>query len=496
MVYKSINSYIDEIRERIIEIHGICNDYGKRQIKHISYNSRDVREGTLFICKGASFRKDYLKSAIKKGAICYVADKRWTEDIPGIIVDDVRESISLVSGHFYNNIWNKKLDIVGITGTKGKSTTAFLIKAVLDSYHQRIGDGNTALISGIYNYDGRAKQKATLTTPETLELHKLLAESVDNCCDTLVMEVSSQGLKYKRVHGIKYKIGVFLNIGIDHISEGEHLSFEDYFQSKMEIFKQCDIACINIDMEDEYLFPILDNAIINNCRIVTFGTKKGAKYRGKLVKESLTSLKFELSNNGIDYLIDACLGGGYNLSNILAAIAVCKELGVSVIDIKNGLSNVEIPGRMEVFDMPNKDSKIIVDYAHNEMSYNSLFESINRNYPNYKRIFMFGCAADRALNRRREVAKIAIKEADRVVITKYDNGKETFEEISKEILRNIRAECGLENALMEEVDIIEDRTSAIEYCINNIEDGWILIMTGCESDSKTVKEYLKRCYKS
>lgn len=487
MVYKDLSSYIGILGDLIIDRDNVSKEHEKELIEHISYDSNNVNPNTLFICKGASFKSQYLDEAIKKGAVCYIAEKKLTKEIPGIIVEDVRCAISLISGHYFENSWNNKLDIIGITGTKGKSTTVFLVKAILDSYYNRIGKGNTALISGIYNYNGMIKQRATLTTPETLELHKLLSESVYNGCETLVMEVSSQGLKYKRVSGIKYKIGVFLNIGIDHISEGEHQSFDDYFNSKMEIFKQCDIACINIDMKDEFLFPVLENAIMNDCKIITFGTKQGSMYCGKLVNESLTSLRFELSHNGIDYFVDANLGGAYNITNMLAAIAVCMELGVNIRDIKEGLLGVNIPGRMEIFNVPNKDSKVIVDYAHNEMSYNSLFETINRNYPNYKKMFMFGCAADRALNRRREVARIAFKEADRVVITKYNDGKETFADISEEIIKNIKAECGLDNDLLAEIDIIEDRTSAIGYCINNAEDGWIIVMTGSESDSEKVR---------
>ena len=483
MVHKSLRSYIDILKDQIIETNEMCDICDKAIITQVSYNSMDVKPGTLFICKGANFKEEYLDSAIEKGAVCYLADKMMRNDVPAIIVKDIRESLSIASAHMYDHIWNDKLTEIGITGTKGKSTTTCFIKSILDCAQS---NGKTAVVSGIYNYDGNKKEKAILTTPETIELHKILSNSIENGCDKLVMEVSSQGLKYKRVEDLKYKIGVFLNIGVDHISETEHESFEDYFNSKLELFKHCEIACINVDIEEKYLYRILDEAIANKCRIVTFGTRQVAHYRGSLVEDKIDGLTFEMFYSGILTTLKTSIGGYYNMINALAAIAVCKELGVSIKDIEEGLRKAKIPGRMEIFNVPNKDAKIIVDYAHNEMSYNSLFESINRNYPDYKKMFMFGCAADKAFNRRNEAAKIAEKEADKVIITKYDDGKESFDEICKSILRYISPD--------KDVKVFNRREEAIKYCLDNAQNGWIIILAGCETDAEIVKEYLKRCY--
>ncbi len=481
MVYKRLKSYIDVLKELSIETHGICDRYEETVICHISYNSLDVKPGTLFICKGNAFKKEYLDIAIEKGALCYIAQNKLTDKIPGIVVKDVREALSLVSGHMYDHIWNEKLTEIGITGTKGKTTTTYFIKSILDCSKN---SEKTAVVSGIYNFDGHRKEKADLTTPETLELHKIMSDCIENGCDTLVMEVSSQGLKYKRVEDIKYKIGVFMNIGMDHISGGEHESFEDYFHSKLEIFKQCEIACINADLEEKYLYEILDIAVANKCKIVTFGTREVAHYRGILINESATGIKFDMLYNGTKTTLETNIGGAHNMINALAAAAVCRELGICEKHIKEGLFRAKIPGRMEVFQVPNKDSKIIIDYAHNRMSYEALFETINKNYPGYKKLFMFGCASDKAYNRRKEAGEIAKKEADKVIITKYNSGKETFDEICEEICRYIdKPKC--------DIKCIENRDEAIASAINDAANGWIIILAGCENDSETVKKLLK-----
>lgn len=481
-MYKILKSYVDALGALCTEKCGFSANDEEKQIKKVSYDSTDVYPGTIFICKGAHFKEEYLVEAIEKGAVCYVAEQKMTDQIPGLIVSDIRKAISALSAHMYDHVWNKKLDEIGITGTKGKSTTAYFIKSILDCYNHVEDEGKTALISGVYNYDGKETKKADLTTPETIELHKLLSESVKNGCDTVVMEVSSQGLKYKRVEDLEYKIGVFLNIGEDHISSAEHQTFEDYFNAKLEIFKHTEVACINTDIEDEYYYRILDAATVNGCRIVTFGTKRNARYKGTLVSDKLEGLVFELLNGGTITTVRTNIGGSYNMTNALAAIAVCKELGVSNSCILDGLEKTKIPGRMEVFKVPDKDAKVVVDYAHNEMSYQALFDSINKSCPEYKKLFMFGCAPDRAYNRRKEAGEIAEKEADKVVITKYDSGEESFTEICQDICKF--------SSDSKDIKIIEDREEAIKYCIDSAEDKWIVVMTGCEHDSEIVKKFL------
>ena len=223
-------------------------DWRMQPVSYISYNSLDVKPGTLFICKGANFKEEYLQDAVKKGAICCLSECEYPNaGIPCLLTKSMRRAMSEVSGFFFDEIWNERLIMMGITGTKGKSTTATFVKAIMDDYCRSTGEKEIGFLSGIYTYDGCRKVKAKkMTTPETVELHRHLAACVENGCRYLVMETSSQALKYDRTAALDYKVGAFLNISEDHISDREHPDIEDYFQAKLKIFAQSQIACVNM----------------------------------------------------------------------------------------------------------------------------------------------------------------------------------------------------------------------------------------------------------
>ena len=229
MTDKNLNDFLTMLKEKGLVEDFDISDVCDRQVGYISYNSMDVRENTLFICKGMNFKNEYLEDAIKKGAFCYIAEKEIKKGFPHIIVSDMRRTLSEVGGLYYDRIWNDTLTMVGITGTKGKSTTATFVKSIMDDYCISNGEKEIGFISGIYNYDGERKEKSKkMTTPETLQLHKLLDSCSRNGCHYLVMETSSQALKYGRTDALKYKVGCFLNISEDHISDREHPDIEDY----------------------------------------------------------------------------------------------------------------------------------------------------------------------------------------------------------------------------------------------------------------------------
>lgn len=459
---KKLNQYIDLLEKEQLIVENKANlDF---DVEHISYSSMDVKENTLFICKGANFKGEYLKDAFDKGAKCYIATKPILEDVPHIIVNDIRLALTKLSEYFYDGIWNDNLSMVGITGTKGKSTTAVFIKAILDEYKKN----KCSFLSGVYTFDGRHTDKApTLTTPETLELHKHLNESVKNECEYLVMEVSSQALKYRRTDALQYKIGVFLNLGEDHISDSEHPDFDDYFNSKLLIFKQCDIAVVNGDIEEEFLAKILNEANKYCSKVITYAEHKDADVKGQLIKADAEQLTFNLEECG-EMLLN--IGGDYNLSNALCAIAICYELGIPFEFIKSGLANVKVPGRMETYRLKDKDVVVIIDKAHNKMSYEALFKSLKETYPDRKMMFMFGCVGDKAYNRRKEGGEVADREADYIVLTEKESGKEKTIDICNEIKSHISNK--------DKVEIIEDREEAIVHCLNKAENGWVIILAG------------------
>lgn len=495
---KTLQSYVDVLRQAgVLADCRIETSESKVIINHLSYNSMDVIPGTLFICKGRAFKKEYLAEAFDKGAVCYIAERPIMEDRPCIIVSNLRKALIAISEFHYDDCWKEKLDIIGVTGTKGKSTTVVFLDAILEDYCNSHDLGPVGMLTGIYNYDGEKKRKAHLTTEEILELNRNLYNCVENGCRYAVMEVSSQALRYGRTGSVDFKTGIFLNIGEDHISESEHRNMEDYFNSKLRLIGKSQTVCINLDMDREYLEKVRKKAFHRCRRVITFGTVPEADCYGFDIKETLDSLSLKVRVGGRTEELHVNIGGAYNVENVLASVAAAVSLDIPFENVKRGLAHVKVPGRMEVFQLPDKDVTVIVDYAHNEMSYNALFESINRDCPERKKLFLFGCVGGRAFNRREEGGRIADREADRVILTEYDYGTESIDDICSEIREYISPE--------KDVKIITDRQKAVEYALESSRDGWVVVLAGYSSgdclirgrkavpvpcDTETVKKYI------
>lgn len=243
----TLQEYIDALRAA-----GILSDYAipdpQQKIACLTYDTRTLSAPALFICKGAHFKEEYLLAALANGAVAYVADHRYPVDAPYILVSDIRYSLVILGQLFYNKV-TEKLTSVGITGTKGKSTTAYYVRYILNDWLRAQGRPQCAILSSIDNYDGVVSEESHITTPEVLELYGHFQNAVDSGISHLVMEASSQSLKYGRVRGITFDVGAWLNIGSDHISPIEHPDFEDYFASKLKIFDACRFGCVNTDAE-------------------------------------------------------------------------------------------------------------------------------------------------------------------------------------------------------------------------------------------------------
>lgn len=485
MAEKLLQDYIMHLKELGLVLDCDYCDAGKNSlVKYVSYNSMDVKTGTLFICKGKNFKEEYLESAIEKGAFCYVAEKRISEKIPAVIVSDMRKAMSEIGMIFYDNIWNEKLKMVGITGTKGKSTTASFLKAIMDEYQRAHGGRDAGFISGIYNYDGCIKMKSPkMTTPETLQLHKLLADCAENGCRYLIMETSSQALKYERTAALKYEACAFLNIAEDHISDSEHRDFEDYFCSKLKIFEQSSLACINADIEPEY-FERIKKAAEKNCRrVMTFGETDSADYYGYDLRTTARDIRFKLRHPEGTEDITVSIGGAYNISNALAAISLARALDVPFENIKRGLSSVKVSGRMEIYSLVDKDVDVIVDYAHNKLSYQTLLKNIKQLYPDRKIMLVSGCVGGKAHNRRKELADVINNYVDKAVLTEQYPGNEPVEKICREIKQYISSE--------KESVIIPDRDEAVAFACQEAENGWVVIAAGSDEDRDRVERYVK-----
>lgn len=465
-------------------------------IEYISYNSKDIKKGTLFFCKGAAFSVKYLEMAQSGGAVCYISENKYNENSSYIIVNDVRKAMALVAEVFYDNAF-EKLNLVGITGTKGKSTTAYYVKYIVDEYMNDIAEPKSAIVSSIDTYDGVIKKESILTTPEALDLHKHFNNAVNSGIKYFTMEVSSQALKYDRVAGVHYKIGAYLNFGEDHISSIEHSDIEDYFTSKMKLFELCDTACINLD--DDTSKRALQYA--SKCKkIITFSQKdKQADFYGYDVKKDGNDITFRVKCKDFDKDFRITMPGLFNVYNALCAIAITSELDIPVSYMYKGLMKARASGRMEAYSNSDKKIVAIVDYAHNSLSFENLYKSVLEEYKGRKIVTVFGCPGKKAINRRHDLGTLAGQYSDRVVITEEDFGEEPLMNICNDIAHYVREQkCPY--------DIVEDRGDAIRKAILDCNEETVILITGkgnetrlkrgsiyapCETDVFYAKKYLR-----
>ncbi|MEA4922632.1 MAG: UDP-N-acetylmuramoyl-L-alanyl-D-glutamate--2,6-diaminopimelate ligase [Eubacteriaceae bacterium] len=443
----------------------------KKEVEYISYDSQDIKEGTLFVCKGAHFSSKYLAEALKKGAFIYISETEYEEnevDASYIIVNDIRKTMALIADLYYDRIW-QRITTVGITGTKGKSTTAYFMRSILDDHLKSRGKPFSAIISGIDNYDGVITEESHLTTPEAMMLHRHFDNAVKSGIEYVSMEVSSQALKYDRTMGITFDIGCFLNLGEDHISPVEHPSVEDYMASKMILMHQCKTAVINID--SRYGRQAADEAEDLAEKVVTFGEQPSADIYGYDVEPGRRGTAFRARGKDFDEGFKIGLTGLFNVSNALAAIAMSHELGIPIDNIKRGLEKARVSGRMEIFTDHDETMTVIVDYAHNKMSFEALFESVKKEYPGKKIMIVFGCPGKKAQRRRKELGQAAGKYCSKVFITEEDAGEEPVLSISNEIAVHVKEQgCPYE--------IIEDRGEAIRKAIEEADANTVLLLTG------------------
>lgn len=476
---KTINEYINELKKHDLFIEATGNL--DADVASITYDSRKVCDGTLFICKGAHFKAEYLNDSLEKGAIAYISEKKYDVDATCIIVSNIRETMSVLSICYYGKL-SDKIKMIGITGTKGKSTTAYFTRYILDDYLRELDGNRAAICSGIYNYDGVVDEESQLTTPENLVLYEHMNNAINSGIKYMVMEVSSQALKYNRVDGVEFEIACFNNIGEDHISPNEHLDFNDYFQSKLHIFDQCRNACVNLDSDysEEIIkatngLPLVTYSVSNESAniyahdISSVDGKVSFYARGKEIK----------GYDDFDEYIELAAFGTINVINALASIAIATKLNVPMKYIKSGLAKALTPGRMQVFR--SKDGKKIglVDYAHNKLSYQLLLSSIKKEFPDREIIMSFGSTGCKALNRREELGTEAGKYCKHVILTEDDGSDEDVHSICEEIAGYLGDTCTYE--------IIEDRPSAIKKLCEMANEHNIVIAAG-----KAMETFQKR----
>ena len=430
---------------------------GDQSIDGLSYDSREVPPQSLFICKGAHFSPAYLDQAIAQGAIAYVSEIDYQRTIPCLQVSDIRSVLAALAAFYYDHP-ERDLSLFAITGTKGKTTSAHYLHTILTGTSQR----PVGLFSSTNIFDGRSDRPSSLTTPEPIELFSTLASCRRNGCREVVMEVSSQALKYGRISGLELDHAGFLNISEDHISSIEHRDFEDYFSSKLKIFAHARHAYLNLDAD--YQDRLFQAAQACEWR-TSFSMKEPADYRGRLGADRRTGFELFVQHADEEVLFQFSNLGAYNAENALLAIAMAGESGRSLSQMVDPLAHVRIEGRSECFECLDGGVVAMVDYAHNRLSFEMLFDEVDQLFPEYQTIAIFGAPGVKAQNRRKDLGEVAGQRMDLSILTLEDPKDEDPQKICEEIAHYVKQAGGAYR-------IIVDREEAVRTAFQIARKAW------------------------
>lgn len=478
----ALEVYMEKLQgKKLMLYHNCTRKTGLKAIGNVAYDSNKTTQNTLFVCKGAGFKEVYLDAAAQSGAVAYISEKDYHKELPCIIVNDVKRALALVAEIYYNYP-ARGLKLVGITGTKGKSTTAYYVKYILDEALREQDKPEAGIISSIDTFDGVINEESHLTTPESLELQMHFNNAVNSGLQYMVMETSSQALKYGRLHGTDFDAGVFLNISEDHISPIEHSDMEDYFSAKLALFSHCKTACVNMDSDR---FPEVMEAARAAGRVLTFGIDEAADIYGYRIRKQGFDTYFQVRCDRFDREFVLTMPGLFNVENALAAIAVAYTLRIPEQHIYTGLRKARSGGRMEIYANKSRDRIVIVDYAHNRLSFSKLYETVREEFPGMKIYTVFGCPGGKAYLRRKDLGLLAGLNSDRVFLTAEDPGMEDVRVISEDIAQYVRQNN-------ENCELIDDREEAVKEAILTSEPGTIILITGkgAETRQKYGKEYI------
>lgn len=475
-----LKEYVDLLISAKLFVSTDISDLSFR-VRGLTYDSREVSEGFAFIVKGAHFKDEYLCSAMERGAAVYFSEKVIGEIPSYIIVSDIRAAMALLAKLYYDSP-DARLTTVGITGTKGKSTTAYYMKSIIERYTADGEAPKCGYISSIDTFDGKEKFESHLTTPEAPEVYRHFANAVASGIEYFVMEVSSQALKYHRVDGIDYSVACYTNIGMDHISPLEHPDFDDYFNSKLKLFDFCRCACVNLD--DEHSGAVLEY-IGSRVPVITFGTTPEATVYCDRIEKCDDGTRFHVIMPEYSGDFKLTMPGIFNVSNALAAIAMSYALSIPTKIVREALITARAGGRMQLYRSEDGEVTVIVDYAHNYMSFKALYDSCEVEYPEAKLISVYGCPGKKALLRRRDLGAISGERCAYVVITEEDSGEEPFDSIAEDIAGYVRdSGCPYE--------IIEDRAAAVRRAVMLDIGKRVVLVTGKgeETRQKRGLEYI------
>lgn len=435
------------------------------EINDLSYDSRNITPKTAFVAMTGIDTDGhyYIKDAIKQGCNCIIIckDIQITEDITVVKITDTRKELSILSANLFEHP-AKDLIKIAITGTKGKTSTSWMIKNILEKAGHQVG-----VIGTIGTYiNGRLYQHKN-TTPESYQIQKFMRKMVNCGTKYLIMEASSQALKVGRINNIIFEYGIFTNLSTDHIGPREHSSYEDYANSKAKLFQQSKIGIINHD--DQEYSKMEQNA---TCQIYSYGTDT----HNDLVIKNIFSINqenflgIEFTNTGLaNETFKVSAPGTFSAYNASAAILLCKLLKINPQAIKEGLTTFHVEGRCEIIPIQNK-FKVVIDFAHNQISMESILKTMKSYHPN-QIITIFGCGGGRSPERRYELGVTSGTYADLSIITTDNPRNDNIDEINQDIVKGLQTTNG-------KYLIIKEREEAIKYALHHANQNDIILLLG------------------
>ncbi len=435
------------------------------EISTLVYDSRKAEQGSCFVCISGSIKDahEYIPDVIQKGAAAVIVEREVDvpEHVTVIKVDNTRAVLGAMAAAYFDYP-AEKMKTIGITGTKGKTTTAYMVRSILEK-----SGFKTGLIGTIEAIIGDKVIPSVNTTPESFMVQQYFKEMVDAGCQAVVMEVSSQALMLHRVGGFVFDYGIFTNLEPDHIGPKEHSSFEEYAYYKSLLFRKCKVGIFNGD--DAHLETILKD---HTCEVETFGLSDGVDLQATdiqlLHKPGILGVTYQ-AKGLVNMAVEIDIPGKFSVYNSLTAIAICRHFNVEEATIQKALEDVQVKGRVEIIPISPRFT-LMIDYAHNAMSLESLLRSLKEYNPK-RLVTVFGCGGNRDPHRRFEMGEISSRLSDLTVVTSDNPRFEEPQAIIEDILVGVQKADG-------KYITIADRKEAIKYCIENAEDGDVIILAG------------------
>lgn len=430
------------------------------EVKEIVYNSRKVEEGDVFCCIVGTFADGhkYAQQAVDAGAAALVVERKLDIDVPQILVEDTRIAMAEMAAAYYGYP-SREMQMIGVTGTNGKTSTTYMLKAIAERMGKKVG-----LIGTIRNMIGDIIIDTERTTPESVDLQRILRQMKDEKVDVVIMEVSSHSLDQKRVHGIEYDVGEFTNLTQDHLDY--HKTFENYFNAKKLLFKQSRMAVINKD--DPYANRMMEGLDIP---VMTFGIREKADVTASEIDITTRGVQFDFNYKNITSRFNVPIPGLFSVFNAIGAATVALSLGWNLDSIKYGLEHMmSVSGRLEPLPTGKNEFTVLLDYAHTPDALENVLKTV-KGFATGRIVTLFGCGGDRDHAKRPIMGEIAGRFSDFAIVTSDNPRTENPMDIINSIVEGVK-KSGCEYV------VIENRREAIEYALKNARKNDVIILAG------------------